>query len=106
MYYSLNYFNENPVDNTFSHSLFNTVLEKSLTMIPHSFSTQARDQYQKLKIMHSNMVTLYLNMLEFFAIDSKKTSVEELFTDLSNFRAMFMVSRDSDSAHNHSLYII
>ncbi|XP_077059880.1 protein diaphanous homolog 3 isoform X3 [Siphateles boraxobius] len=55
-----------------------------------SFSTQARDQYQKLMIMHSNMVTLYLNMLEFFAIDSKKTSVEELFTDLSNFRAMFM----------------
>ncbi|XDV51444.1 hypothetical protein PO909_020318 [Leuciscus waleckii] len=71
-----------------------------------SFHTFARDQYQKLKIMHSNMVTLYLNMLEFFAIDSKKISVEELFTDLSNFRAMFMVSRDSDSAHNHSLYII
>ncbi|XP_051957573.1 protein diaphanous homolog 3 [Xyrauchen texanus] len=55
-----------------------------------SFSTQARDQYQKLVIMHSNMVTLYLNMLEYFAIDSKKTSVEELFTDISNFRAMFM----------------
>jgi len=45
--------------------------------------------------MHRNMVTLYLNMLEFFAIDSKKTSVEELFTDLSNFRAMFMVSHES-----------
>uniref|UniRef100_A0A9J7Y1N1 Diaphanous-related formin 3 n=1 Tax=Cyprinus carpio carpio TaxID=630221 RepID=A0A9J7Y1N1_CYPCA len=55
-----------------------------------SFSTQARDQYQKLVIMHSNMVSLYLNMLEYFAIDPKKTSVEELFTDLSNFRAMFM----------------
>ncbi|XP_056324142.1 protein diaphanous homolog 3 isoform X2 [Danio aesculapii] len=55
-----------------------------------SFSTQARDQYQKLVVMHSNMVTLYLNMLEYFAIDPKKTSVEELFTDLSNFRAMFM----------------
>ncbi|XP_016345275.1 protein diaphanous homolog 3-like isoform X1 [Sinocyclocheilus anshuiensis] len=55
-----------------------------------SFSTQARDQYQKLVIMHSNMVTLYLNMLEYFTIDPKKTSVEELFTDLSNFRAMFM----------------
>ncbi|KAG1949890.1 protein diaphanous [Pimephales promelas] len=55
-----------------------------------SFCTQARDQYQKLMTMHRNMVTLYLNMLEFFAIDSKKTSVEELFTDLSNFRAMFM----------------
>lgn len=55
-----------------------------------SFSTHARDQYQKLVIMNSNMVTLYLNMLEYFAIDPKKTSVEELFTDLSNFRAMFM----------------
>ncbi|XP_042622535.1 protein diaphanous homolog 3-like isoform X3 [Cyprinus carpio] len=54
------------------------------------FSTQARDQYQKLVIMHSNMMTLYLDMLEYFAIDPKKTSVEELFTDLSNFRAMFM----------------
>uniref|UniRef100_A0A672MPT0 Protein diaphanous homolog 3-like n=1 Tax=Sinocyclocheilus grahami TaxID=75366 RepID=A0A672MPT0_SINGR len=63
---------------------------KSLTMIPHRFSMQARDQYLKLVIMHSNMMTLYLNMLEYFAIDSKKTSVEELFTDLSNFRAMFM----------------
>lgn len=73
------------------HSLSNTSF-LSLTMIPHSFSTQARDQYQKLVIMHSNMVTLYLNMLEYFAIDPKKTSVEELFTDLSNFRAMFMVS--------------
>uniref|UniRef100_A0A8C1J1E5 Diaphanous-related formin 3 n=1 Tax=Cyprinus carpio TaxID=7962 RepID=A0A8C1J1E5_CYPCA len=55
-----------------------------------SFHTFARDQYQKLVIMHSNMMTLYLNMLEYFAIDPKKTSVEELFTDLSNFRAMFM----------------
>ncbi|TRZ03205.1 hypothetical protein DNTS_023856, partial [Danionella cerebrum] len=59
-------------------------------MISHTFSTQARDQYQKLTVMHRNMVTLYLNMLEYFAIDPKKTSVEELFTDLSNFRAMFM----------------
>uniref|UniRef100_A0A9J7XCS5 Diaphanous-related formin 3 n=1 Tax=Cyprinus carpio carpio TaxID=630221 RepID=A0A9J7XCS5_CYPCA len=54
-----------------------------------SFHTFAY-QYQKLVIMHSNMVSLYLNMLEYFAIDPKKTSVEELFTDLSNFRAMFM----------------
>ncbi|KAI7794845.1 putative protein diaphanous-like protein 3 [Triplophysa rosa] len=62
----------------------------ALTIISHSFSSQARDQYQKLVIMNSNMVTLYLNMLEYFAIDPKKTSVDELFTDLSNFRAMFM----------------
>lgn len=54
-----------------------------------SFSTAAREQYAKLVIMHSNMETLYQNLLEYFAVDPKKTSVEELFTDLSNFRAMF-----------------
>lgn len=59
---------------------------------PHSFSKVAREQYGKLVIMHSNMETLYQNLLEYFAIDPKKTSVEELFTDLSNFRSMFTVS--------------
>ncbi|XP_029282034.1 protein diaphanous homolog 3-like isoform X2 [Cottoperca gobio] len=54
-----------------------------------SFSKVAREQYGKLVIMHSNMETLYQNMLEYFAVDPKKTSVDELFTDLSNFRAMF-----------------
>ncbi|XP_055010798.1 protein diaphanous homolog 3 [Boleophthalmus pectinirostris] len=54
-----------------------------------SFSTVAREQYAKLVIMHGNMESLYQNLLEFFAVDPKKTSVEELFTDLSNFRAMF-----------------
>ncbi|XP_034412722.1 protein diaphanous homolog 3-like isoform X3 [Cyclopterus lumpus] len=54
-----------------------------------SFSKVAREQYGKLVVMHSNMETLYQNMLEYFAVDPKKTSVDELFTDLSNFRAMF-----------------
>uniref|UniRef100_A0A8D3BPI3 Diaphanous-related formin 3 n=1 Tax=Scophthalmus maximus TaxID=52904 RepID=A0A8D3BPI3_SCOMX len=49
----------------------------------------AREQYGKLVIIHSNMETLYQNLLEYFAVDPKKTSVEELFTDLSNFRSMF-----------------
>lgn len=70
---------------------------------PHSFSKAAREQYGKLVIMHSNMETLYQNVLEYFAVDPKKTSVEELFTDLSNFRSMFAVSiqysRESLYAH-------
>ncbi|KAM6979926.1 protein diaphanous homolog 3-like [Aplochiton taeniatus] len=61
----------------------------SLTGGPHSFAQSAREQYSKLVIMHANMDTLYQNMVEYFSIDPKKTSVEELFTDLSNFRAMF-----------------
>ncbi|XP_058886258.1 protein diaphanous homolog 3-like isoform X2 [Acipenser ruthenus] len=55
-----------------------------------SFSKQAREQYQKLVIMHNNMSTFYQNLVEFYVIDSKKTSAEELFTDMSNFRSMFM----------------
>ncbi|TNN59941.1 Protein diaphanous 1 [Liparis tanakae] len=57
-----------------------------------SFSKVAREQYGKLVVMHGNMETLYRKMLEYFAVDPKKTSVDELFTDLSNFRAMFAVS--------------
>lgn len=55
-----------------------------------SFSKQAREQYQKLVIMHNNMSTFYQNLVEFYVIDSKKTSAEELFTDMSNFRSVFM----------------
>uniref|UniRef100_A0AAY4DQG2 Diaphanous-related formin 3 n=1 Tax=Denticeps clupeoides TaxID=299321 RepID=A0AAY4DQG2_9TELE len=62
----------------------------STKMTPYSFSKYARDHYQKLVIMHNNMGTLYQNLLEYFAMDPKKTSVEELFTDLSNFRSMFV----------------
>lgn len=79
----------------FSHKLpvlFQTYL-KALTTCPHSFSNTAQEQYGKLVILHANMETLYQNLLEYFAIDPKKTSVEELFTDLSNFRAMFVVSK-------------
>ncbi|KAG7467352.1 hypothetical protein MATL_G00152440 [Megalops atlanticus] len=54
------------------------------------FALHAREQYQKLLVMHSNMGTLYQNMMQFFAIDPKKTSVEEFFTDMSNFRSMFV----------------
>ncbi|MED6260286.1 hypothetical protein ATANTOWER_011184 [Ataeniobius toweri] len=56
---------------------------------PYSFLKVAQEQYGKLAIMHSNMETMYQNLLEYFAVDPKKTSVEELFTDLSNFRSMF-----------------
>ncbi|XP_062303548.1 LOW QUALITY PROTEIN: protein diaphanous homolog 3-like [Osmerus eperlanus] len=54
-----------------------------------SFVQTAREQQQKLVVTHANMDVLYCSMVEFFAVDPKKTSVEEVFTDLSNFRAMF-----------------
>ncbi|XP_069035097.1 protein diaphanous homolog 3 isoform X5 [Lepisosteus oculatus] len=55
-----------------------------------SFAMYGREQYQKLAIMHNNMCTLQQNLVEYFVIDPKKTSIEELFIDLSNFHSMFM----------------
>ncbi|CAK6965931.1 protein diaphanous homolog 3-like [Scomber scombrus] len=68
------------------NDMFFTKMAISFT---HACTSGFSEQYGKLVIMHSNMETLYQNVLEYFAIDPKKTSVEELFTDLSNFRSMF-----------------
>ncbi|KAK2853873.1 hypothetical protein Q5P01_006534 [Channa striata] len=78
---------DDPSDMFFTKMAISFTHMHSLSSI--CFSSVAREQYGKLAIMHGNMQTLYQNMLEYFAIDPKKTSVEELFTDLSSFRSMF-----------------
>ncbi|MGH0154361.1 UNVERIFIED_CONTAM: hypothetical protein FKN15_072930 [Acipenser sinensis] len=72
--------------------------------VAYSFSKQAREQYQKLVIMHNNMSTFYQHLVEFYVIDSKKTSAEELFTDMSNFRSVFMSGHVAwnVTAHRHA----
>lgn len=42
--------------------------------------------------MHENMEKLYASVMNYFAIDMKKVSVEEFLTDLNNFRTMFLVN--------------
>ncbi|XP_029439149.1 protein diaphanous homolog 1 isoform X2 [Rhinatrema bivittatum] len=54
------------------------------------FVKEAQEQYNKLRMMHSNMDALFKEMGEYFVIDLKKTSVEEFFLDLHNFRTMFL----------------
>uniref|UniRef100_A0A7M4FPM1 Diaphanous related formin 3 n=1 Tax=Crocodylus porosus TaxID=8502 RepID=A0A7M4FPM1_CROPO len=54
------------------------------------FVVYAREHYQKLSRMHENMEKLYQNVMVYYAIDLKKVSVEEVLTDLNNFRTMFM----------------
>uniref|UniRef100_A0A8C5M151 Diaphanous related formin 3 n=1 Tax=Leptobrachium leishanense TaxID=445787 RepID=A0A8C5M151_9ANUR len=54
------------------------------------FAVSAKEQFKKLSRMFENMEKLYKNTLEYFALDPKKVSVEEFFTDLNNFRTMFM----------------
>lgn len=37
------------------------------------------------------MEKLYQSVMEYYAVDVKKVSVEDFLTDLNNFRATFMV---------------
>ncbi|XP_022445652.1 protein diaphanous homolog 1 isoform X2 [Delphinapterus leucas] len=55
-----------------------------------SFVKEAQEQYNKLRMMHSNMETLYKELGEYFLFDPKKVSVEEFFMDLHNFKNMFV----------------
>uniref|UniRef100_K9INY3 Protein diaphanous homolog 1 n=1 Tax=Desmodus rotundus TaxID=9430 RepID=K9INY3_DESRO len=55
-----------------------------------SFVKEAQEQYTKLRMMHSNMETLYKELGEYFLFDPKKVTVEEFFMDLNNFKNMFV----------------
>uniref|UniRef100_H3B265 Diaphanous related formin 3 n=1 Tax=Latimeria chalumnae TaxID=7897 RepID=H3B265_LATCH len=54
------------------------------------FAAYAKEVYLKLAKMYENMEKLYEDLMEYFVIDSKKVAMEEFFTDLNNFRTMFM----------------
>uniref|UniRef100_A0A8C8BGW0 Diaphanous related formin 3 n=1 Tax=Otus sunia TaxID=257818 RepID=A0A8C8BGW0_9STRI len=54
------------------------------------FLVHAKEDFQKVSLMHKNMEKLYQNVMGYYAIDLKKVSVEEFLTDLNNFRTMFM----------------
>ncbi|XP_061442111.1 protein diaphanous homolog 1 [Rhineura floridana] len=55
-----------------------------------SFVKEAQEQYEKLRMMHSNMENLYKELGQYFLFDTNKISMEEFFTDLHNFRNMFV----------------
>uniref|UniRef100_A0A2K6EZN4 Diaphanous related formin 3 n=1 Tax=Propithecus coquereli TaxID=379532 RepID=A0A2K6EZN4_PROCO len=54
------------------------------------FVISAKEQYEKLAKLHENMEKLYQSIMGYYAIDVKKVSVEDFFTDLNNFRTTFM----------------
>uniref|UniRef100_A0A8C4SF65 Diaphanous related formin 1 n=1 Tax=Erpetoichthys calabaricus TaxID=27687 RepID=A0A8C4SF65_ERPCA len=53
------------------------------------FAKMAREQYDKLALMHTNMEKQYEDLGTYFVFDPKKISIEEFFGDLNNFRTMF-----------------
>ncbi|KAJ8015354.1 hypothetical protein DPEC_G00025260 [Dallia pectoralis] len=53
------------------------------------FVSSAREQYEKLDMMHKSMEKQYTDLGEYFVFDPRKISVEEFFGDLNNFKNMF-----------------
>uniref|UniRef100_F6ZI99 Diaphanous related formin 1 n=1 Tax=Ornithorhynchus anatinus TaxID=9258 RepID=F6ZI99_ORNAN len=56
----------------------------------HGFVKDAKEQYEKLRLMHYNMETLFKELGDYFLFDPKKMTVEEFFMDLHNFKNMFL----------------
>lgn len=63
----------------------------SLTPVLHSFVASAREQYEKLDLLHKNMEKQYADLGAFFVFNPRKVSAEEFFSDLKNFKNMFLV---------------
>uniref|UniRef100_A0A670IHX7 Diaphanous related formin 1 n=1 Tax=Podarcis muralis TaxID=64176 RepID=A0A670IHX7_PODMU len=64
--------------------------KEKMTISFRTFLKEAEEQYEKLRMMHSNMENLYMELGQYFLFDTSKISSEEFFTDLHNFRIMFM----------------
>ncbi|XP_056327782.1 protein diaphanous homolog 1 [Danio aesculapii] len=54
-----------------------------------SFVSTARENFEKLQLLHENMEKQYEDLGKYFVFDPKKMSPEEFFGDLNNFRTMF-----------------
>ncbi|KAL7394643.1 hypothetical protein ABVT39_001113 [Epinephelus coioides] len=61
----------------------------SLTPCFHSFIGTAREQHEKLDLLHKNMEKQYNDLGEYFVFDPKKMSIEEFFGDINTFKNMF-----------------
>lgn len=57
----------------------------------HSFVCSAREQYEMLDLLHTNMEKQYADIGKYFVFDPKKVSAEEFFGELNNFKNMFLV---------------
>lgn len=61
----------------------------------HSFHSSAKDQVDVLVEMHKNMTTMYKELVEYFCLDVKKTTMEEFFGDIKTFLDFYEVRVDT-----------
>lgn len=59
--------------------------EDKFIPVMKSFYNGAKDQIDVLVEMHKNMTTMYVELVEYFCLDVKKTSMEEFFGDIKAF---------------------
>lgn len=64
----------------------------------HGFYKSAKDQIDVLVEMHKNMTTMYKELVEYFCLDTKKTSLEEFFGDIKTFLDCFEVNENGHFA--------
>ncbi|XP_062380249.1 protein diaphanous homolog 1 [Sardina pilchardus] len=57
-----------------------------------TFVATAKEQYEKLDLMHKNMEKQYEELGTYFVFDPRKISPEDLFGDLNNFKNMFQTA--------------
>ena len=58
----------------------------------YEFYSGAKDQVDVLVEMHKNMSTMFTDVVNFFAMDAKKTSLEDFFGYLKSFLTEYEVS--------------
>lgn len=63
--------------------------EDKFIPVMKGFYKTAKDQIDVLVEMHKNMTTMYKELVEYFCLDVKKTSMEEFFGDIKTFLDQF-----------------
>lgn len=63
--------------------------EDKFMPVMEGFYNSAKDQIDVLVEMHKNMTTMYKELVEYFCLDIKKTSMEEFFGDIKTFLDFF-----------------
>ncbi|XP_027043261.1 protein diaphanous homolog 1-like [Pocillopora damicornis] len=63
--------------------------EDKFLPVMEGFYKSAKDQIDVLVEMHKNMTTMYKELVEYFCLDTKKTSMEEFFGDIKTFLDCF-----------------
>ena len=70
-----------------------TILFDSLTAV-YTFLGSAKEQFEVLNTMYSQMDSIFKEIGKFYAFDPKKYTMEDFFADIKVFKDGFVVIKD------------